>query len=87
MNIAIDIPDEIGLVFAAHAGGAARVVLEAAAVEWYRAGTVTQLQVQQMLGLRSLWETESFLHRAGAVHDYTLEDLDKDIAAIRTAPK
>ena len=33
MNIAIDIPDDIGQVLAAHAGGVSRVVLEAVAIE------------------------------------------------------
>jgi hypothetical protein len=36
-----------------------------------------------MLGLRSRWETEAFLRRAEAFHDYTMEDLERDIAAIR----
>jgi hypothetical protein len=38
-----------------------------------------------MLGLGSRWETESFLRRADAFHDYTMDDLERDIAAIRDA--
>jgi hypothetical protein len=38
-----------------------------------------------MLELRSRWETESFLRRAEAFHDYTMDDLEQDIAAIRHA--
>ena len=83
MNIAIDIPDDIGQVLAAQAGGVTRAVLEAVAIESYRSGAITPAQVQQMLGLRSRWETESFLHRAEAFHGYTMDDLEKDIAAIR----
>ena len=85
MNIAIDIPDDIGHVLAAQAGGVSRVVLKAVAIESYRSGAITTAQVQQMLGLHSRWETESFLHSAGAFHDYTMDDLEKDIAAIRHA--
>lgn len=40
-----------------------------------------------MLGLRSRWETESFLKRAEAFHDYTADDLERDIAAIRDASR
>jgi hypothetical protein len=58
-------------------------VLEAVAIASYHSGAITPAQVQQMLGLRSRWETESFLHRAEAFHDYTMDDLEKDIAAIR----
>ena len=85
MNIAIDIPDDIGHVLAAQAGGVSRAVLEAVAIESYRSGAITPAQVQQMLGLNSRWATESFLHRAEAFHDYTMADLEKDIAAIRNA--
>jgi hypothetical protein len=85
VNIAIDIPDDIGQALAAREGGASRAVLEAAAIESYRSGVITPAQVQQMLGLSSRWATESFLHRAEAFHDYTMDDLEKDIAAIRDA--
>ena len=60
-------------------------MLEAVAIESYRSGTITPAQVQQMLGLRSRWETESFLHRAKALNDYTMDDLEQDFAAIREA--
>jgi predicted HTH domain antitoxin len=85
VNIAINIPDDIGHILAAQAGGVSRAVLEAVAIEAYRSGTITPAQVQQMLELRSRWETESFLRRAEAFHDYTMHDLEQDIAAIRQA--
>ena len=72
MNVAIEIPDDIGRVLGGQAGDVSRAVLEAVAVEAYRSGTITPAQVQQMLGLRSRWETESFLRRAEAYHDYTM---------------
>ena len=39
--IAIDIPDDIGQVLAAQAGGVSRAVLEAVAIEAYRSGAIT----------------------------------------------
>lgn len=87
MNIAIDIPDDIGQVLAAQTGGVSRAVLEAVAIEAYRSGAITPAQVQHMLGLLSRWETESFLRRAEAFHDYTMDDLERDIAAIRDASR
>jgi predicted HTH domain antitoxin len=74
-------------MLAAQAGGLSRAVLEAVAVEAYRSGVITPTQVQRMLGLRSRWETESFLRRAEAYHDYTMDDLERDIAAIRDASR
>ena len=87
MNVAIEIPDDIGRVLGGQAGDVSRAVLEAVAVEAYRSGTISPVQVQQMLGLRSRWETESFLRRAEAYHDYTMDDLERDIAAIRDASR
>jgi predicted HTH domain antitoxin len=87
MNVAIEIPDEVARALAAHGNDVSQAVLEAVAIEAYRSGTVTLAQVQQMLGLRSRWQTEAFLRRAEAFHDYTMEDLDRDIAAIRDASR
>lgn len=87
MNVAIEIPDDIGRLLGAQAGDISRAVLEAVAVEAYRSGTITPSQVQHMLGLHSRWETESFLRRAEAYHDYTMDDLERDIAAVRDASR
>lgn len=87
MNIAIDIPDDIGQALAAQTGDVSRAVVEAVAIEAYRSCAIAPAQVQQMLGLRSRWETESFLRRADAFHDYTMDDLERDIAGIRDASR
>jgi len=85
VNVAIEIPDDIGRVLAGQAGDVAPAVLEAVAIEAYRSGTITPAQVQQMLGLSSRWQREAFLRRAEAYDDYTMDDLERDIAAIRDA--
>jgi predicted HTH domain antitoxin len=85
VNAAIEIPDDIGRMLGDQAGDVSRAVLEAVAIGAYRSGTITPAQVQQMLGLHSRWEKESFLRRAEAYHDYTMDDLDRDIATIRAA--
>jgi len=87
MDIAIRIPDEVGRALMARGADVTRAVLEAVAIEAYRSGAISPAQVQEMLGFRSRWETESFLHRAEAYHDYTMDDLDRDIAAIRDASR
>jgi len=87
MDVAIRIPDEVGRALMARGADVTRAVLEAVAIEAYRSGAITPTQVQEMLGFRSRWETEAFLHRAEAYHDYTMDDLDRDIAAIRDASR
>jgi hypothetical protein len=76
-------PDDIGRLLAGHSGNVTRAVLEAVAAEAYRSGAITPLHVQQLLGFHSRWETESFLHRARAYYDYTVDDLEHDIATLR----
>ena len=83
MNVAIEIPDDVGMALATQSGGISRAVLEAVAIESYRSVVITTAQVQQMLGLRSRWDTDSFLRRAEAFIDYTMDDLERDIAVIR----
>ena len=85
MNVAIQIPDEVGRALTAKGVDLSHAVIEAVAKEAYRSGTITPAQVQEMLGLRSRWDVESFLHEAKAYHDYTMDDLDRDMAAIRSA--
>lgn len=87
MDVAIQIPDEVGRALAARSADVARAVLEVVAIEAYRTGAITPAQVQEMLGLRSRWETEVFLRRAEAYHDYTMDDLERDIVAIRDAAR
>lgn len=87
MDVAIQIPDDVGRALMAGGADVTRAVLEAVAIEAYRSGAITPAQVQEMLGLSSRWETEAFLHRAEAYHDYTMDDLDRDLAAIRAASR
>lgn len=83
MNVVIEIPDEVGQALSTQIGGVPRIALEALAVAAYKSGTITTAQVQEMLGLGSRWEVEDFLRRMEAFHDYTMDDLDQDLAAIR----
>jgi predicted HTH domain antitoxin len=87
MNVAVEIPDEVARQLQARSGELSRAVLEAVAVQAYRVGVITPAQVQQMLGLGSRWETEALLRRAEAYHDYTMDDLEDDLAAIRAATR
>ena len=87
MNVAVEIPDEVARQLQARSGEVCRAVLEAVAIQAYRDGLITPAQVQQMLGLDSRWQTEELLRRAEACHDYTMCDLERDLAAIREASR
>jgi predicted HTH domain antitoxin len=85
MNVAIEIPDEVARQLETRSGELSQAVLEAVAIDAYRSGTITPAQVQQVLRLASRWETEALLRRTEAYHDYTMDDLERDISAIRDA--
>ncbi len=79
MKVAIEIPDNIAARLQERSGELSRAVLGAVAVEACRSRAITPAEAQRMLGLQSRWETEaSYL-------DYTMEDFDSDLAAVRDA--
>ena len=57
VNIAIEVPDDVARQLAPEGENLSRRALEALAIEGYRSGEITSAQVQQMLGLRSRWQT------------------------------
>jgi len=55
VNVAIEIPDDIGRLLAGQAGDLSRAVLEAVAVEAYRSGAITP--AQSVLGVCAIGGT------------------------------
>ena len=85
MNVAIEIPEDVFHRLTEQWGNLPRRSLEAVALEAYRAGVLTEFEVQRMLNLASRWEVETFLKRENAYLDYSKADLEDDVAAIRAA--
>ncbi|HLG16016.1 MAG TPA: UPF0175 family protein [Blastocatellia bacterium] len=83
MDVAIKVPEDIARQLEAGWGDLSRRALETLAVDGYRSGLLTAAEVQRMLNLSSRWEVEALLKRAQAYLDYTEEDLERDIEAIR----
>ena len=81
MRITVEIPDELAREISASGGDPARTLLENFAVESYRAGKVTMEQVRQLLGFGTRMEVDAFLQRH-QVYDYTVQDLQKDLATL-----
>ena len=83
MNVAIEVPEDIGHQLLTRRGDISQWALEALPLEAYRSEVITEVQVQRMLNLPSRWEVDTFLKRAKAYLDYTEADLEQDILAIR----
>ena len=82
MQVTVNIPDAIAEEIEQNGKNASRELLEAFAVEEYRAERLSSRQVSELLGL-SFWETEEFLKERGAYLHYDLEDLEQDRKALR----
>ena len=77
MLVTLDIPDEIAAQFAAPGQEISRAAVEAVAIEGYRSGKLTQLQVGQLLRLSRI-QTEGFLASHVDLHDYSTEELEAE---------
>ncbi|MGH9841746.1 MAG: UPF0175 family protein [Blastocatellia bacterium] len=83
MELVLTIPDEVAerLENGSNGGQVTRRLLELAAVEGYRSGTLTPTQAQEMLGL-DRFEFDGVLKAHGVFHEYTEEELAEEVAAI-----
>jgi hypothetical protein len=85
INIELEIPDDIARQLQQQWDDLPQRTLEALAAEGYRSGALTAFQVQQMLRLKSRWDTDTFLKAHYCYLDYGEEDLARDVAEIRKA--
>jgi hypothetical protein len=88
MTVTVDVPDKLAEALAPNGGDVSRAVLEAMALEGYRADRLSECEVQQLLGFESRMDVHGFLKQDGVYLSYTMEDLRQDTAAaVETARK
>jgi len=80
MTITVDIPDSAAAVLTAAGQDPARALLEAYALEGYRAGRLSEAAVRRLLGFETRYEVDGFLKEHGAFMHYTMEDVERDTA-------
>jgi hypothetical protein len=86
VTITVQLPDAVGSLLFASGREPTRAVLEAIALEGYRAEQLTESDVRQLLGFETGMEVHEFLKEHGAFMHYTFEDLEHDgTVAIQTA--
>jgi hypothetical protein len=85
IRIILDIPDEIAAQLAARGQELSRSALEALALENYRAGVLTQVQVGHLLGLSRI-ETEDFLAQHLDLYDYEPNELRREAETLSRLP-
>ncbi len=83
MEITIQLPDPLAERLRGSWQDLPRHALEALAADAYRQGVLTGAEVQELLGIRSRYELDGFLKRAGAVLEYSVADFEADVRSYR----
>lgn len=83
MEVIVEIPDTM-VAAVGDRCDLARELLEAFALEEYRAEQLSRGQISELLGL-SFWETEEFLARRDAHLHFDLRDFEQGQAALARA--
>ncbi len=78
MVISVELPEDIAAHLASLGEDLPRAVLEAFALNQYRAGRLTQAQLRRLLGFATRMEVDAFLKAHGVELEYTAEDLERD---------
>ena len=87
MTITLDIPDAVAASLDRLGAPISRAVLEGFAVEAYRQGQLTAMQVRTLLGHESRWETQEFLASHDAVRSLSADEILKDVEVAWAARK
>jgi len=83
MQVSVQIPDDIGRRLTEAGADLSRRALEAFALEELKAGRITEPELCQMLGLARL-QIDGFLKAHGVYEDISLEDVNRDIADLKS---
>ncbi len=85
MTVTLELPEEISSSLAGRWGDVPRHILETTAVEGYRTGALSEAQVMRLLRLSNRFEVHALLKRHRVALDYSISDLEDDLAAHRDA--
>ncbi len=83
MEITLHIPDDVAQRLSASGSELSRRALEAFGLEEYKAGRLTEAQLRQLLGFQTRQELDGFLKTHEVWLNFTLEDLERERAALR----
>jgi len=79
VQLAIELPQDIGEELRAKWKDLHGAALEALALEGYRSGALTESQVRRMLGFESRMRVNQFLRDHGVYYEYSPTELEDEI--------
>lgn len=83
MNVSLEIPDDVAARMSVEGTDLSRRALEAFVAEEYRQGRIYKPDLRRLLGFRTSAEIDAFLYAHEIWLDYTIEDLDREVAALQ----
>ena len=83
MKVTIDLPEDIAAALEERWENVPRRTLEALAVEGYRTGALSEMQVRRLLDLDSRFQVHALLKAHYVPLRYTEADLEDDLSAHR----
>jgi hypothetical protein len=82
MNLTVQIPDNLARGLNAAGGDLSRRVLEALALDEYRSGRLTKMELRQTLGFETGYELDGFLKMHQVWMEYDAQDLARERATL-----
>lgn len=84
MDLIVPIPDDIVPRLNADRAGLERRAFEALVAEEYRLGHLHKPDLRRLLGFETSMEIDGFLKAHGVMYEYTMEDLEREHAALKS---
>jgi hypothetical protein len=83
MTVTVEIPDELASEMRAAGADLSRRVLEAFALEEFKAQRISKAQLRRLLGFETRNELDGFLKAHEVWANYTIDDLRHEVATLQ----
>ena len=83
MELTVQIPDDLARNMSASGGDLSRRALEALALEEFKSGHITKPELRRLLGFGTRYRLDGFLKAHDVYEDYTMEDLEQELDALK----
>ena len=83
MEVTVHIPDDIASNMSEADGDVARRALEAFVLEEFKKDRITKPELRRLLGFGTRYELDGFLKAHKVYEDYTMEDFERERAALK----
>ena len=84
MELVVQIPDDIASRMTNGGTDLSRYALEALAAEEYRQGHLHKPDLRRLFGFETSYEIDGFLKAHNVYDEYTLEDFERERAALKS---